>query len=475
MNKLIYKITLMAMLVFSFASCKKFLEKEPIGKVGKQVLFEDVNGAQLGLVGAYRLVLDYNRDEFGMHGDVASDNMVYTPTPAAQFMGQSFNFSSTPEDDALVTGHIWLSVFEALNNVNNVLNALPALKEKFPDQLSQIETIEGQALVLRALCHFDLSKVYAQPYNFTADASHLGVPVLTKTPSPGENVVRRSMKQTYDQILLDITSALPLLNKYNNFTNQALVNYQAALGLLSRVYLYKGDWQNCLNTSNLVIADTRYKLATATEYKSLYSTYTPNANTSSTKSEILFQLSGASIEKVSITELNVIFASQYGASSKLLNTFDADDIRKTQLFNTLNSPRIYTTKYTAGAYAIKVVRLSEVYLNRAEANWNLKKYDDAKEDLRVISQRAHPNQTINIGNPSPDDLYRLIAEERNRELCFEGHRLYDLVRRKESLTRGVDCNSTVCTLTYPNDKFVLPITTKELDANKGMKQNPGYN
>lgn len=474
MNKLIYKIILLATLMFSFASCKKFLEKEPIGRVGKQVLFEDVNGAQLGLVGAYRLVLDYHRNEFGMHGEVASDNMVYTTTPAVQGVMQSYNFSSTPEDDALVTGHIWLSIFETLNNVNNVLNALPALKEKFPNQLSQIETIEGQALVLRALCHFDLSKVYAQPYNFTADASHLGVPVLTKTPSPGENVVRRTMKQTYDQILLDLSNALPLLNKYNNFTNQALVSYQAALGLLSRVYLYKGDWQNCLNTSNAVIGDTRYKLATATEYKSLFSTYTPNTNTSSTKSEVLFQLSGASLEKVSVTELITMFSTQYGASLKLLNTFDADDIRKTQLFNTLNTPRIYTTKYTS-AYTIKVVRLSEIYLNRAEANWNLKNYNDAKEDLRVISQRAHPNQTINIGNPSPDDLYRLIADERNRELCFEGHRLYDIVRRKENLVRGVDCNSTVCTLTYPNDKFVLPITTKELDANKGMKQNPGYN
>ncbi|WP_343535268.1 RagB/SusD family nutrient uptake outer membrane protein [Pedobacter sp.] len=473
MNKLIYKIILLATLIFSLASCKKFLEKEPIGRIGKQVLFEDVNGAQLGLVGAYRLVLDYHRNEFGMHGDVASDNMVYTPTSLPQFMTQSFNFSSTPEDDALVTGHIWLSIFEALNNINNVLNALPALKEKFPNQLSQIETIEGQALVLRALCHLDLSKVYAQPYNFTADASHLGVPVLTKTPSPGESIVRRTMKQTYDQIILDLSNALPLLNKYNNFTNQALVNYQAALGLLSRVYLYKGDWQNCLNTSNSVIADTRYKLATATEYNSLFSVYTPNANTSSIKSEILFQLSGISLEKVSNTELISMFLTQYGASLKLLNTFDADDVRKLNFYT--GGKNAYTSKYTPGGYTIKVIRLSELYLNRAEANWNLKNYDEAKEDLRIISQRAHPNRIINIGNPSADDLYKLIADERNRELCFEGHRLYDIVRRKENLVRGVDCNSTVCTLTYPNDKFVLPITTKELDANKGMKQNPGYN
>lgn len=474
MNKLIYKISFGAMLLLSLASCKKFLEKEPIGRVGKQVLFEDVNGAELGLTGAYRLMLNYQRDEFGMHGDVASDNVVYVPTAAEQFMSQSFNFSSTPEDDALVTGHIWLSIFETLNNVNNVLNALPVLKEKFPNQLSQIEKVEGEALVLRALCHFDLSKVYAQPYSFTPDASHLGVPVLTKTPSPGESVSRKTMKQTYDQIITDITNALPFLNKYNNFTNQALVNYQAALGILSRVYLYKGDWENCIRVSNQLISDTRYTLASATGYRSLFSSYTPNTNTSSTKSEVLFQLSGASLERVSITELITIFSSQYAASLKLSSSFSSDDIRLNNVFNATALGR-FTSKYNSGAYAIKIVRLSEMYLNRAEANWNLKNYPEAAEDLRVISQRAHPNRTISINYSSVDDLYQQIADERNRELCFEGQRLYDIVRRKENLQRGLGCNSTVCTLTYPNNKFVLPLTTKELDANKGMVQNPGYN
>jgi starch-binding outer membrane protein, SusD/RagB family len=481
MKKLIYKSILLAMLVLSFASCKKFLEKEPIGRVGKNVLFEDVLGAKVALTGAYKSMLNYYKLEYGMHGDVASDNVVniFSNDP---FMLQSFNFSSTSGDDALVAGHIWLAVFETLNNTNNILNAIPNLKAEFPNQLNELDAIEGQALVIRAICHLDLSKVYAQPYNFTPDASHLGVPVLTKTPSPGAQVPRKTMKQTYDQILSDLNAALPYLNKYNNATDQALVSYQAALGLLSRVYLYKGDWENSVKAANLIIEDTKYSLATASEYKSVFQEY---PGISSVKKEVLFQLSALGFTKVSTKEIMSIFSApsvtvaQYGASSKLINLFDTNDIRN-NMFGDVGGYHI-SKKYTEGSlaantpYTIKVIRLSEVYLNRAEANWNLKKYPEAAEDLRIISQRAHPSQTIVINYASPADLYQQIADERNRELCFEGHRLYDIVRRKENLQRGNDCNSTVCLLTYPNNKFVLPITTKELDANKALQPNPGYN
>ena len=53
-------------------------------------------------------------------------------------------------------------------------------------------------------------RVYAQPYNYTSDASHLGVPILLKTPGPDDNVSRESVKKVYLQILADFGTSCRL-------------------------------------------------------------------------------------------------------------------------------------------------------------------------------------------------------------------------------------------------------------------------
>jgi hypothetical protein len=483
MKNIILKIALVATLSISMASCKKFLETDPIGKVSKNLLFKDVNGAKAGLNGAYNRVLNYYKSDFSMYADVASDNLISKSSETSTML-QPFNFQSTVGDDELAAGRIWISIFEALNNTNNVINAILDLKASFPSSSAELDAIKAQALVLRALCHFDLSRVYSQPYNFTADASHLGAPVLLKTPSPGENTSRKTMKETYDQIILDITTALPELQKQAH--NQYVVNYKSALGLLSRVYLYKGDWEQSIEAANLVINDQTYTLATAANYKSVF---TKKDESATAKVETLFQLTSKGLVS-SISDIHIIYsdtaAAEYNTSKKTLDLFDTNDIRKIGMFNSpkkgSNSGKQFTAKYSAAGKTtrndtvlVKVVRLSEIYLNRAEAKWNQMKYAEAAEDIRIISQRAHPSQNVLITYNTPADLYKIIADERNRELCFEGHRLFDLLRRKENLQRGSDCNSTTCSLTYPNNKFVLPIPLKETDANKSMQQNPGYN
>ncbi len=481
MKRIIYIYILM--LAFGLTSCKKFLEKEPVGRVSKGALFEDVNGAKVALVGSYKLMLDYRRNEFGMIEDVASDNVISISSAvnANSVMLEAFNFSHTADDATRSSYYIWQNIYATLNNVNNIINAVGELKAKYPGQLAQIEEIEGQALVLRAICFLDLSMVFAQPYNYTADASHPGIPIPTKTPSPGAAVPRATVKETYDRILSDLNASLPYLVKYKNGGDQALISYQAALGLLSRVYLYKGDWENCVKTADLVIADSKYRLANTAEYKQVFTAYP--AATASPKVETLFHLSGQMLEKVNAKEIISVFSSpviaQYAASSKLIEMFDPNDVRLSSMFKNVG-PNFITNKYgeiefaKAQAYVIKVIRLSEVYLNRAEAKWNLQKYSEAKDDIKIISQRAH---TVPIGNndQTPAELYQTIADERNRELCFEGHRLFDIVRRKGNLQRGSDCNATVCSLNYPNNKFILPFNTRELEANPALKQNPGYN
>ena len=80
-----------------------------------------------------------------------------------------------------------------------------------------------------------------------------------------------------------------------------------------------------------------------------------------------------------------------------------------------------------------------------------------------------------LGQYSDEELIRLIEKERVKELCFEGHNFFDIVRWKQDLVREKNTNSSMKKMVYPSDYFVLPIPQTELNANTNMQPNPTVN
>lgn len=172
-------------------------------------------------------------------------------------------------------------------------------------------------------------------------------------------------------------------------------------------------------------------------------------------------------------------------ASGLLAKFADDDIRK-QLFSYSYSGTDYPNvmlKYTCTAdvksdedryYNLSVFRLSEMYLIRAEARCALGILDGAESDLKALIARATGRNAseIDLAWSTANELDSLINEERQKELCFEGHRFFDIARRHEDLIRDASTTSTVSRLEYPDNRFVLQIPYVEIDANHDMQQNP---
>jgi tetratricopeptide (TPR) repeat protein len=163
----------------------------------------------------------------------------------------------------------------------------------------------------------------------------------------------------------------------------------------------------------------------------------------------------------------------------------------------------YPGKPTGSGVALlndhKVIRLSEMYLIKAEAlaasgNLNgasnsvasvLKQIRDVRtfeirNNTGVVIQPALPSALANYGNAT--DAWADILKERRKELCFEGHRYVDLRRlgglANVSIDRYYrDCdenNVPVCTLPLTDHRFVLPIPIAEIIANNNIQQNPEY-
>jgi hypothetical protein len=137
-----------------------------------------------------------------------------------------------------------------------------------------------------------------------------------------------------------------------------------------------------------------------------------------------------------------------------------------------------------------VFRLGEIYLNYAEAEAELGQTATALTYLNLIRARAGmPNVTSGGGA----DLIAKIQQERRIELCFEGHRFFDLRRWGLAETGNGDAlgiiitptNASNTTFSYQVDTvqtrvwmpsfYYYPIPRSEIEANPNLTQNPNYN
>ncbi len=110
--------------------------------------------------------------------------------------------------------------------------------------------------------------------------------------------------------------------------------------------------------------------------------------------------------------------------------------------------------------------------------------DEAIADLNVIRSARYSGFVTETPALTGNALKNLILDERRRELAFEGHRFFDLKRKGLPIGRsafgdeaggeGNPVPEDLRTMEAQSTMFQLPIPQDELNANKNMKQNPGY-
>ena len=466
MKKKIIQYSLLASLVMTLTGCSDFLTVEQKGKTTIPSFLSDPRGLQAGLIGAYNKFYTYYDGEFSKYPEVAG-NMSSINLSSGSSMLEQYNFTPDPEN-ATTAYYIWYRINEAQVNVNNIIQYVPIVEAAYPAEAAKCKKILGQALLLRAHCHFDLVRVYAQPYNYTADASHLGVPVLTRTPGPNDNPARATVKDVYNQVLSDLNQASGLLTD-EVATNRFYVSLQAVNAMFSRVYLYMEDWQNALDYAERAIANK--SLAHGADYINMYM----DLNMSG---EAIFRLNGHDMSG----KLKEFYTLECFPADTLISLYDSDDIRLPLLQQSGTNKCI---KYAATVVPDRqdkhedpiIFRLSEMYLNAAEAAWNLGRYSDARSYIQAIVERAVGGEKAQevLAGYSDANLINLIRTERVKELCFEGHNFFDITRWKQDLLREKNTPSTVQKIAYPSNLFVLPIPRYELNANENMVPNPNNN
>ena len=139
------------------------------------------------------------------------------------------------------------------------------------------------------------------------------------------------------------------------------------------------------------------------------------------------------------------------------------------------------------------LRMAELYLNKAEALYNIGDEEGAREALKPVRQRAGMPAVTATGA----DLLEAIKNERRIEFAFEEHRYFDVRRWKEAPKYFGSTVHAITIKKYPDGKktyevdklrsdvggdrkwddkmYWLPIPKSEMDKNPNLVQNPGYN
>lgn len=474
-------ILIIAIMGSLFGSCKKsFLETNPMQSTAADVAITNLAGARAAGNGLYGLLQPaglYGRS-FPVIADLMADNIYLSRRNSNRY--QSYDQYTVTINDSYASG-LWNQLYAVIVNANILIAKASAIEFPASDQ-PEASHILGEAYTLRAMAHFDLVRLFAQPYNYSTGATHPGVPVVTNGDySTVIEPARNTVKEVYDQVIADLKKGIELLPAVPvgfaaSFKGRASLN--AAKALLARVYLYKEDWTNAEAMATEVIDSKKYTLLAS-------SGYVANSRLQN-NTETIFEVQYTATDNLGSDAL-VNFCKQSGsygdalATDNLYKIFTATDVRRGLLLLSKRSgsggedPAVTITKFdNTSTYleGIKIIRLPEVYLIRAEARARQGGKDAlAIADLDLIRQRADAVALPTIATGT--DLVDRVLLERRKELFLEGHRLFDLTRNKLSF---IKYRTGDLEIPVPNTslKTILPIPASEMNNNKNMEQNEGY-
>lgn len=515
--KNLIKILLFSVVVFGMNSCteEKILELSPINNISENDAFTTPSLIESSMNGVYNAagIGQFNSTNpnggrgyvwgaaFVEQGDCRGEDVVNTAT------FYQLTYTATYDPTTANNVYYWVDGYRLINRCNLMIEGVNDAVAKGIITSTVGNDYIGQAKFLRAITHFELLSYFARPYNFTAGATHLGIPyrevgVNSQAEIDSETLKpRNTVAECYTKILADLNDAESLITTNVKFKGSK----NAAIAFKTRVYLHKRDWANVIAEGSKL--NSKYALTTNPG-----DPFVTANNFSNTESIFSIQFSSTSNPGT-----NAALASMY--KGRRLVTISpiiwrnpswlADDKRREEgvLVETV-AGRKYTNKYkdvTNFTDASPVIRYAEVLLNMAEAQARLATPNLAasltllnsvrNRSLAVPATQAYTAVTLNTQLA----LVQAILVERRIEFLMEGRRWSDIQRLQNDdlapingipakvsngapaaalFTLGTPYTGPYGVAAVPSSDFKVlwPIPQIELNTNPTLaaQQNPGW-
>lgn len=451
------KVIISILTAVALSGCNDFIDLKPIDFPTEETFYTDVKGLEGAIIGIYDEL--QSNDQYGSKFmtlmEVRGDNVKNDNSGASGGITYQIEvFTETPANSNL--SGAWLSLYKTIYRCNLVLQNVKNVQMTE----EQRDRITGQASFVRALCYFNLVRLWGE------------VPVITKTQTVAEarGNKRSPVSDVYEQIIDDLTAAKKLPEVWVESERGRATSY-AAHALLAKVYLYQKKYQEVVDELTSMVTDINAK-----RNLSLVPMPQTFPNNLKTSKDIIFAvqyLKGGVGE--SAHQNNRYRNNDNGNVISLEQTeFESnDDNRKALVAPTGSGKR--PGKFDAPATNnetsadFPVMRCAEVMLMYAEA---LNELSDAPEQealdaLNAVRINANLAGKTLTELSTKDAFRRAVYKERRLELALECDRWFDIVRTGQMSTvfPGID--------TY-RQLYPVPQTEIENVNDKAGWQNEGY-
>lgn len=498
-----HMIFCLILLTTVFGSCKKFLaeysqdEMKPGSTEDLTALMYSDAYPYLQTMDSFDLLTDdvQNNGLAVVNGvQVASYLSAFTTgTPIFTFDPSMFDANNTIPGGA----NLYQIYYSKIKGCNVVMDHLD--KVSGTDQAKN--AIKGQCLFLRSYYYFKLVTNYGLPYTAPGvnPETNLGVPLVRSSLVSDGGLTRNTLKQTYDQIEQDLLEATNLLRDNYIPASSYRIGAIAANALLCRFYLYRGldtDQDKVISMANTVLAE-RSTLTPLSTFFTASNSFTQTGIFDPANTEVLWVYGGNNRNDSYFPLLATLATPPYTASIALASQYEQGP--STTNYGDLRY-QMYFTKYTNGGTFLyfsakstaslttggsRGFRLSEIYLNRAEAlikrfikNGNEADRVQALSDLNYLRSNRYDTRNTTYKPVSITDgvaLYTFYQAERRRELALEdGHRWQDIRRWAIPVTHvytSADGVSSTFILPANSPLYALPIPYTALETNVDLQQN----
>ena len=454
------------LIVLFFFSCQDFVNETPKGNLIPKTVDD------MGMILDAFDIFEPNAIAFGHGNQTLMTDDCKLPEDVAS--------SANP---AVVNSYTWAEhLFDVSKNDGNwegfyhVIYLCNYILEKIDDapegsgEYSR-DFVKGSALLNRAHSFFILVNLYAEHYDENTASTALGVPMPLESDI-NIKYGRVAVAEVYDRVLIDMKEAVKLLSNKSEYTFQA--TKPAALGLLSRFYLYQGEYKKAWQYADSVLQI----VPELKDYNTIeqYESGQPDFGLDNWA-----PYSGWEKPDVIFYKENSDLSSKYYLSDELMTLMDPTSDLRYQNFVTnykyysfVEDPNGY--RYSDESDLNRGISLGEVYLTEAEAKLRDNNVEGALTALNELRANRYAAGTPDVTETNPDALLQIILDERRRETIFKGLRWFDLKRLNKDPKTAKTITHTLFgdthTLEPGSRRYVLPIPRKVIELNSLIEQNP---
>lgn len=437
-------------------SCVSLLDKEPESEYSTSNFFKTPEHIKAATMACYAQLQSVMSTNFAYWGEGRADNV------AIKHAGETTSLHDNNLNADLITAD-WTALYTLISRCNYVIKYAPNVFEIGDKKGNQYI---GEAKALRALAYFYLVRIWGD------------VPLIDEpyTSPDADLFVERTDKETVlDFVVEDLEYAVVNCAESNDKT---MFNQTGAKGLLTQVFMWRHDYDNAIKYATQVLQDSKYSLVNSMEeWGKMFS--------ENNSTESIFEVG---YDETRTNGLRVLYAlgndADYTPSIKFKESFEVGDLRQEYIYD-VTSDETYIWKFlgkgvddevsTPSMQNIILIRLADIMLLKAEALVQKGGENNIKEALNLlepIRKRAGLTPAL-LTQEKAISMYGTIEDailhERSIELCYEGHRWFDLVRTGRAISTMQPING----LSDPNN-LVWPISTNTINRNSNIIQNEYY-